>query len=99
MLTCVLDGRVRDVRVTLGRPIEGDNDYVCEYEIAIGDTVKSHSIVGADGIQAVQLALIMVGSALSSLPGASDWRWNHEPYTGFPASVRDPALGFIPGPR
>jgi hypothetical protein len=95
-LTCLLDGKLQRAQVILGQPYEEDSSFVCEYEIAVGETVNAHKIAGTDGIQAIQLALFMVGSTLSSFPGATEWKWNDDAYTGFPASLEEPVLGFIP---
>jgi hypothetical protein len=88
ILTCLLNGHQEQVHIALGMPYADLDAFVCEYEIVIGETINTHKIMGIDGIQALQLALFMVGSTLGSLPGASEWKWNDEPNTGFPTDFR-----------
>ena len=59
----------------------------------IGDHSTIQEIVGIDGIQALQLALFMVGSSLRSMSHASDWRWAGEAGSGFPSTLKEPLFG------
>jgi hypothetical protein len=93
LLTCVIDGHRQEVRVNLGEPYDGNGAVTCAYEIVFGDQSTIHEIVGIDGIQALELALFMVGSSLRSMHHASDWRWADEVGSGFPSSLREPLFG------
>jgi hypothetical protein len=86
-LTCLLEGETRHIQVTLGKPYEESGTFICEYEIIIGGKINTHKIAAIDGIQAIQLALFIIGSTLMSLPGASEWKWNNEAGTGFPTNL------------
>jgi hypothetical protein len=88
-LTCLLEGHRQQVEVALRQPYAKDDIFVCEYEIIIGGIGRAYKIIGIDGIQAIQLSLFMIGSALSALPGASEWKWNSETSTGFPARLEE----------
>jgi hypothetical protein len=90
LLTCVIDGRRQEVQVNLGEPYDGNGAVTCASEIVIGDHSTIHEIVGIDGIQALQLALFMVGSSLRSMSHASDWRWADEAGSGFPSTLKEP---------
>lgn len=90
-LTCVHDGLEEQVTVLLAPPVQrGTGEYTCGYRIAFAGKVRTHHIAGIDGIQGIQLALFMIGSALASLPQTSNWRFNNEPGTGFPSTLDDP---------
>lgn len=52
------DGTELPCTVTIGHPEErSDHDWVCPYEVAVGNDRKSFGIYGVDSIQAVVLAL------------------------------------------
>jgi hypothetical protein len=93
VLNCLFGGNREKVVVRLGRPREEDGYFSCEYEISFAGRSETHKIAGADGVHALQLALFMIGSALHSLPGTSNWTWNGEPYTGFPTNLDQPVIG------
>jgi hypothetical protein len=93
LLTCVIDGHLQEVQVNLGMPYEDDGAFVCPYEIVIDNESTGRAIVGFDGIQALQLAMFMVGSSLRSMSSASDWRCGNEAGTGFPSTLNDPLSG------
>jgi hypothetical protein len=93
VLNCTIEGNRQEITVSLGRPQEDDRCFRCEYEIAFQGRTQLHAICGVDAIHALQLAILMIGSTLSSLPGASDWTWNGEPKTGFPTSLDEPITG------
>ena len=95
-LTCILNGERQEVRVILGQPYEDLGTYVCDYEIALGGTLTSNKIAGIDSVQAIQLALFMIGSSLASMEGITAWQWNGDSFTGFPSSLNGPVLGFVP---
>ena len=92
-LTCVIDGHRQEVRVNLGEPVDDNGAFTCAYEIVISNHSTVHEITGIDGIQALQLALFMVGSTLRSMADASDWRWTDEPGSGFPSTLKEPLFG------
>ena len=73
LLTCTIDGHPQEVRINLGEPFEDNGAFTCPYEIVIGGQSTVLEITGIDGIQALQLALVMVGSSLGSMSRASDW--------------------------
>ena len=89
LLTCVIDEQLQEVQVNLGMPYEDNGAFTCPYEIVIGGESTALAITGFDGIQAVQLALSMVGSSLRSMSNASQWRSGNEAGTGFPSTLND----------
>jgi hypothetical protein len=93
VLHCQIEGKSEEVVVRLGLPLQEDEHFTCEYEISIAASSKAYQIIGRDSIHALQLAMFMVGSALQSVQGATNWIWNDEPYTGFPASLDQPIVG------
>jgi hypothetical protein len=93
VLHCTVGGTPEEVTVSIGRPQEDDRCFRCEYEIVLQDRTQLHAICGVDGIHSIQLAMFMIGSTLSSLPGRSNWTWNGEPNTGFPTSLDEPIVG------
>lgn len=97
-LTFKREGASVQATAYLGLPFEEHSCWVCEYGvISTGMEDKHiHKIIGDDSMQALQLAIVMLGSMLSNLEGISDWRWNGEPYIGLPNSVRDPIFGDMP---
>ena len=93
VLNCTVGGKRQEVTVSIGRPQEDNRSFRCEYEISFGGKTRLHAICGLDGVHAIQLAMFMIGSTLSSLPEASNWTWNEEPNTGFPTSLDEPIVG------
>ena len=93
VLNCLLEGKKEEVDIRLGLPWQEDDHFICEYEISFSGRSEAYRIIGLDGIHAFQLAMFMVGSALQSTSGASDWTWNGEPGTGFPTSLDQPIVG------
>jgi len=87
VLHCQLAGKSQEVIVRFGIPRQEKDYFTCEYEISVAGESEAYQIIGIDSVQALQLAMFMVGSALKSMHGASDWSWNAEPDTGFPTSV------------
>jgi hypothetical protein len=87
VLHCELAGKRQEVIVRLGIPRQEKDYFTCEYEISVAGESEAHQIIGSDSVQALQLAMFMVGSALKSMHGASDWSCNGEPHTGFPTSL------------
>lgn len=96
LLTCVIDGHRQEVHVNLGVPFDDNGAFTCAYEIIIGNDSTVHAITGIDGIQALQLALFMVGSSLRSMSHASQWRWANEAGSGFPSSLEESLFGSTP---
>ena len=92
-LTCLTDGHRKEVRVNLGEPFADNGAFTCPYEIVIGNDSSVLAIQGIDGIQALQLALFMVGSSLRSMKNATDWRWANEAGSGFPSTLTEPHFG------
>src|SRR5438270_13659309 len=92
-LRCEVNGRRQEVTVRLGRPMPENEHFLCNYEISFPEDTESYRIAGLDGIQALQLAMFMVGSTLQSWPGAEQWHWNDEPHTGFPTRLDQPIVG------
>ena len=87
------DGQTRSVEVFIGHPREDGDAFVCEYQIRIDGESRTMKIGGIDGIQALQLALFMIGSTLRDALGPSGWTWGDSPGTGFPASLNEPLFG------
>ena len=93
VLYCQIEGKNEEVIVRLGLPEHEDDHFTCEYEISVAGESEAYQIIGLDSIHALQLAMFMVGSALQSIHGASNWSWNGEPHTGFPTSLDQPIVG------
>ena len=93
VLRCELAGKSEEVTVRFGVPRQEDDYFTCEYEISIAGEIEAYQIIGSDSVHALQLAMFMAGSALRSIPGATGWSWNGEPYIGLPASLDEPILG------
>jgi hypothetical protein len=91
-LYCIIEGKSEEVIARLGRPLQENDCFICEYEISMAGTSEAYQIIGLDSVHALQSAMFMIGSALQSIHGASSWSWNGEPYTGFPTSL-DKVLG------
>lgn len=91
-LTLNEDGEERRIRIALGRPYqEPDKAYFCPYRITGIGVERTKRAGGVDSIQAIQLALVLIGAELSS--HSASLKWDGEPSTGFPTSIHDPALG------
>jgi len=91
-LTLNAGGEDRQVRIALGRPYqEPDQSYFCPYRITGVGAELARRAGGVDGIQAIQLALVIIGGELSRY--SESLKWDGEPTTGFPASIHDPAGG------
>jgi hypothetical protein len=81
-----IDGQT-DVIVQIAAPVLDGNAYKCTYLIkGIGSAIPK-SAFGIDGVQALQLALVHIGSELQAYEG--EWEWCGNSFTGFPASVED----------
>lgn len=93
LLTCLIDGHQQEVQVNLGEPFEDNGAFTCPFEIVIGTQSTILGITGIDGVQALQLALFMVGSSLRSMSYASNWRWANEAGSGFPSTLKEPLFG------
>lgn len=93
ILECTYKGKREKVEVHLGWPREEDGHFICDYEISLAGQTKAYKIGGLDSMQALQLALCMLGSMLDALPEAENWTWNGEPKTGLPKSLREPIVG------
>jgi|HubBroStandDraft_5_1064220.scaffolds.fasta_scaffold35649_2 hypothetical protein len=93
ILYCQLEGKREEVVVRFGIPLQENEYSICEYEILIAGNSEAYQIIGSDSVHALQLAMFMVGSALQSIQGASNWSWNGEPHTGLPSSLDHPILG------
>jgi hypothetical protein len=90
-LTFSSDGTEKPVRVLIGRPYaESDGTYFCPYKIVGIDPEPIRRAGGVDGIQALQLALVMIGAELSIHSGSL--KWNDSEFPGFPKSIHDPVL-------
>ena len=52
------DGTELPCKVRIGRPeLRSEHDWVCPYDVSVGNSRKSFGIYGVDSIQAVVLAL------------------------------------------
>jgi hypothetical protein len=82
----------REIRISLGRPYqEPDRAYFCPFRISgMGEDYLNRA-GGVDSIQALQLALVMIGATLSTI--SEHLKWDGEPYTGFPSNTDDTVLG------
>ena len=91
-LTLCSDGAERFVTVQIGRPYtEPDGAWFCPYRVVGLAPEATRRAGGVDGIQALQLALVMIGGELSS--SSNSLKWEGESSTGFPTSIHDPVLG------
>jgi hypothetical protein len=91
-LTLSLDGVEKPIKVLIGRPYaEPDGGYFCPYRVTGVDSEQTRRAGGVDGIQALQLALVMIGAELSVHSGSV--KWNDSVFPGFPKSIHDPVLG------
>ena len=91
-LTFDSDGVEKPVRVQIGRPYaESDGAYFCPYRVVGLASEGTRRAGGVDAIQALQLALVMIGAELST--SSKSLKWDGESSTGFPASTHDPVLG------
>jgi len=93
-----MEGQTTEATVHVSLPFEEQGGWVCEYGVIFTGAERQHvhQIIGEDSMQALQLAIAMLGSTLLTLEGTSDWRWNNEPFVGLPASVEDPLFGNMP---
>lgn len=87
VLHCQLAGKSEEIIVRLGTPTQENDHFICEYEISVAGQSETLQIIGLDSIHTLQLAMFMVGSALQSIQGATNWSWNGEARTGFPTSL------------
>ena len=92
-LTCLIDGHRQEVEVNLGESFADNGAVTCQYEILVGSESTVLGVSGIDGVQAIQLALFMVGSSLSSMKHATDWRWANREGSGFPSALELPLFG------
>ena len=91
-LTFDSDGTERVVTVQIGRPyVEPDGAWFCPFNVIGLLSEGTRRAGGVDAVQALQLALVMIGAELSS--ASNSLKWDGEPSTGFPASIHDPVLG------
>ncbi|HZU11067.1 MAG TPA: hypothetical protein VFA02_14270 [Pseudacidobacterium sp.] len=91
-LTLDSDGIERVVTVQIGRPyVEPDGAWFCPFNVLGLAPAGTRRAGGVDAIQALQLALVMIGAELSA--SSKSLKWDGEPSTGFPASIHDPVLG------
>jgi len=84
------DGSESEVRVSVGmpQPFEDLRDYWVPYRISGSGIEKEFYAGGIDEIQALQLALVSIGSELQALSRKLGGRlkWNtEEAYLGFPS--------------
>ena len=75
------------VRIGMPQPTDDEHDYYCPFEIdGLGDRTVRRAI-GIDAVQALQLAIMMIGSILTASDEATDGRlsWlNMQGDFGFP---------------
>ena len=97
-LTCKREGASIEATVYVGLPYEEHGGWACEYGVIFIGVSDKHiyKIIGEDSMQALQLAIAMLGTTLLNLEGTSDWRWNEEPYAGLPTGVGGPIFGDMP---
>src|SRR3569833_653935 len=75
VLTAVIDGQRQDVQINLGQPYQDHDAVTCAYEIVVGNASTVHEVVGIDGIQALVLAIFMVGFFLRAMSVGCDCLW------------------------
>ena len=80
----------REIVLKLGRPqLSPDSleyeEYYCPYQIAGAGDERVRYAAGVDAFQALQLALTLIGPALSRLKGELDGRlqWDYDDAGGF----------------
>ena len=92
LLTLNSDGAKKPIRVLVGRPYsEPDGAHFCPYKIVGLVPELTKRAGGVDGIQALQLALVMIGAELSAQAGSL--LWDESQFLGFPKSIHEPVLG------
>jgi hypothetical protein len=77
-----------EVTVRIKRPVSDDGHYKCEYQIVGIGSGKVRYAAGADGMQALVLALQMIGTDLYTSEAAKEGQltWFGSPNLGFPVS-------------
>ena len=72
------------LRIGQPRPTPGKADWFCPWRLVeddAGTVHAAHAAYGVDAVQALQLAMPDIGSALARIPGI---RWQGETNLGFP---------------
>jgi hypothetical protein len=83
-LTMEVDGREREVAITVYAPVDKTDHWCCEFEIGWPDRPKRSKGNGIDAVQALLIALEMVGTNLySSDPHKEGRLWLDEPHGGY----------------
>jgi hypothetical protein len=90
--TCLADGKVHEVRTSLFTPVEIDGAYECRFKIESSSIdlaleVTEVAIYGQDAVQAIQLAMFILGSTLLTLDKTSQWQWLGQDKLGLPLSA------------
>ncbi|MGH9563259.1 MAG: DUF6968 family protein [Terracidiphilus sp.] len=95
-LDAIGDGGSFEVRVRLGKPTpHPKGDWACPFQITgIGDE-KVRLIFGVDAVQALQLAMVAVGSHLSTHQKKAKLAFLSENHLGFPRTTLE-ATGSCP---
>ena len=86
----------REVTVGIKRPVPDNGPYKCEYQIVGIGSGKVRYAVGVDSMQALVLALKIIGADLYSSEAAKEGRlsWFGSPNLGFP--VPDVIADLVP---
>jgi hypothetical protein len=90
-LILTVDGKACPVDVWFGKPFKSRGVWACRLKITGLPSFKTFPspIYGADSVQALMLALELVGSILANSPEArrGELRWHEPPPFGFPFRV------------
>ena len=92
-LVLVRDGKDVPIVVRIAAPTQkSTREYECTFRIEGEEIEIQQSIFGVDGIQAIQLATVIIGSTIGTLGEGYSWL-GQDGYSGFPASIDDPVEG------
>lgn len=82
------EGRAISVTVRIGKPVpHPDSDWICPYLISSPVEDRTFYAGGADSVQALYLALYMIGADLRHRYGERKLRWYGSEDLGFPADL------------
>ena len=82
------EGRAISVTVRIGKPVpHPDSDWICPYLISSPVEDRTFYAGGADSVQALYLALYMIGADLRHRYGERKLRWYGSEDLGFPVDL------------
>jgi hypothetical protein len=83
------NGRPCKVVVRFGKPVQdqGDGSWYCPYSVATENGERLFYAAGVDSLQALRIAISMVGSELSTLYSHLELTWGGEGDLGFSSQL------------